>query len=100
MDFEEAVKIINNASPYGYFKRRPDVKQSIDDYIEKGWKPGDFLTSVLANDLFEAMGRADLENRENLYSITCYIYNESPSTCWGSYEIVYKWLEGFQKEIK
>ena len=62
-------------------------------YIEKRIKPGNFLTAVLQNDLREACGRADKENIRNLPAYVAYLYNEAPSTCWGSPERVTDWLQ-------
>ena len=55
---------------------------------------GDFLTAVLQNDLMVAMGRADDLSRLELFEICRFVYNEMPSQCWGSKEIVRKWLTG------
>ena len=67
------------------FKRiRPDVIESIRLYVEHGCDPGDFLTAVLENNLKEALGRADDYNRETIFDIVGYCYNEIPSVCWGS----------------
>ena len=75
------------------------IKESIDLYVSEGVPPGVFLTAVLSNDLMEALGRADRENRETLYDICGYIYNEIPSACHGSPEKVKGWLD-FKKETK
>jgi hypothetical protein len=53
----------------------------IDRYVEKH-----------INDLREALGRADSTNREALFDIVSYIYNECPFQCWGSPEKVGLWL--------
>lgn len=74
------------------------TKETIDDYVSKRWRPGHFVGAVLANDLFGATGSADLENRRALFEIVAYVYNEVPHTCWGSYEVVNKWLAGGEDE--
>ncbi len=66
----------------------------LDRYVEQRIAPGSFLQAVLENNLSEAMGRADHINRPALYDIVCYIYNDLPSTCWGSPEKVQAWLKG------
>ena len=71
---------------------KESTKNGIDQYVEHGIPTGDFLRAVLANDLMEAFGRADQENRRDLYEIAVYIYNETPSTCHGSYAIVDEWI--------
>lgn len=62
-------------------------------YIEKGIRPGDFLTAVLSNDLFGAVGRVDTTNRHRLFDYTTYLYNYAPGSCWGSGEAVKAWVE-------
>lgn len=69
------------------------TKEDIDQYVTRRIPPGDFLHAVLCNDLMEAMGRADDENREAIYAICVYIYNNIPANCWGSKEKVELWLK-------
>jgi len=74
------------------------TKESIDNYVLHGFKPGGFLCSVLANDLSQAFVRADIYNRMALFEIVSYVYNSTPADCWGSYEAVNAWLGKFRKE--
>jgi len=69
-----------------------EIGESLHRYVEHATKTGDFLRAVLANDLFGAMRRADLDNRSRIYEIVAYIYNNLPDTCWGSYSKVDEWL--------
>lgn len=69
-----------------------NIKHSLKLYVENKIPTGGFLRSVLENDLFGAMSRADWENKTRIHEICEYIYNELPSTCWGSKEIVDQWL--------
>ena len=68
------------------------VRDSLKRYVENGIPTGGFLQAVLENNLMEAMGRADLYNRVNLFDICSYVYNEIPYACHGSKEIVATWL--------
>ena len=61
-------------------------------YVEQGIKPGSFMTAVLENDLFGALAQADEMNRDRLYDICKWLYNEAPSQCWGSKEKVEAWI--------
>jgi len=70
-----------------------ETQESIDNYVNKRWEPGGFLTAVLANDLMQAFGKADIENREDMFEIVSYIYNRTPIVCHGSYEKVEEWLK-------
>lgn len=69
------------------------TKGTIERYILDRYAPGGFLTAVLANDLYGAIGRADEMNSYALKDICGWIYNRAPRDCWGSYEIVKKYLE-------
>ena len=69
------------------------TKAGIDRYVQHGIIPGDFLRAVLSNDLKESFGRADLENRRDMFEIVQYLYNNVPSVCWGSPEKVASWIE-------
>jgi hypothetical protein len=62
-------------------------------YIEDGIMPGDFLSSVLQNDLKGACGAADQNNKHLLWDYVAFLYNNAPSMCWGSPEKVKAWVE-------
>jgi hypothetical protein len=66
---------------------------SLTRYVEHGIPPGSFLCAVLENNLVRAVGRADRENLAALPEIVKYIYNELPSTCWGSPARVNEYIE-------
>ena len=66
---------------------------SLDRYVNHKILPGAFLTAVLSNDLFQAVGRADRENLAALPEIVQYIYNELPGLAHGSEKAVYKFVE-------
>lgn len=66
----------------------PSLRRYADHHIP----PGGFLQAVLSNDLKDACARADSQNRELLFEIVGYCYNEIPSACWGSPEAVKEWL--------
>ena len=71
----------------------------IRDYVEKGFTPGGFLTSVICNDLCSSVFRSDDENLHNLPAFVAYFANETPGTCWGSYEKMQQWLNKDQRSI-
>lgn len=74
----------------------PTIKQdtidTLNNYATKGWEPGDFCRAVLENNLMESFGMADIENRNALFDICSYVYNELPSACHGSKEKVNAWI--------
>lgn len=69
---------------------------ALDRYVHQGIPTGGFLYAVLTNDLFEAMGRADQNNRAVLFEICQYIYNLVPSGAWGTPEKVKAWSDTFK----
>lgn len=68
------------------------TRHGIDRYVQEGTPTGDFLYKVLTNDLFGAVGRADLENLRGLIHVVAYIYHRTPQVCHGSKEQVKWWL--------
>lgn len=72
----------------------PDTTMgAIERYILDGFAPGGFLTAVFANDLYNAIGRADPWNTVAIKDICAWVYNRAPANSYGSYEIVRKFLE-------
>lgn len=69
------------------------TKDALERYIQDRFEPGGFLMAVLSNDLKDAFGRADINNREAMFHIVSYLYNDAPANCWGSPEKVAQWLE-------
>ncbi len=53
-------------------------------YVLEGIPPGGFLTAVLSNDLMEACGRAEEDNRRLLFRYCQFIHNHTPGMCKGS----------------
>jgi len=63
---------------------REDTLDTLDNWAKHCWPPGSFCQAVLENNLKEAFGRADMKNRNALFDICRYVYNELPSGCQGS----------------
>ncbi len=82
-----------NSSDPRYDCIRPDTIETINNYVTKGFAPGDFVYAVLSNNLMEAFGRADDDNRRALFYICDYVYNEVPARAWGSPDKIAAWLE-------
>ena len=79
---------------------RSDIKLALDLYVKDGVPTGGFLRAVLANDLMESLARADEYNKLDIFNICHYIHWEIPANSHGSYEIVAKWEERKQEEVK
>ena len=77
---------------------RLDTQNALNAYAPFGHRLGDFLTAVVENDLFEAVGRADSYNLATLPQIVRFIWNEWPATCPGSPEKVSAHYKSFQGE--
>lgn len=69
------------------------MQGGVKSYIENYTPPGDFLTAVIQNKLKESFMRADDINLKRMFDIVYFFYNEAPTGCWGSKEIMEKWLE-------
>ena|SRR5688572_27085604 len=76
-----------------YDKLPQQLRGGMYRYIEFGVLPGDFLVSVLSNDLRRSCEYADEQNRSRLFDIVYWLYNEAPSPCWGSAERIKAWVE-------
>ena len=63
-------------------------------WIENRIMPGDFLTAVIENNLAEALGLADEDNKAVIFDLVSWWYNEAPALCWGSPEKVKAWAKG------
>jgi hypothetical protein len=62
-----------------------DLRAGLLRYVTNGVRPGHFLCAVLDNDLTEAVGHADSEERlAQLKAVVSWLFNYTPSTCWGS----------------
>lgn len=70
---------------------RDDMKEALIRYLVYGVHPGGFLFAVLANDLFEAAGRADEDNQKALFEYAKLIYNELPMGSYGNEHVVNEW---------
>lgn len=69
------------------------TRDTLQNYLLKGWEPGGFVTACLANDLSRAVSAADHVNRKNLWAIVMWITNNAPHGSWGSYEAVKYWCK-------
>jgi len=72
---------------------------ALDRYVNQRIRTGDFLYAVLSNNLMDAMGRADEENRAALFDICAYVYNEIPAISYGSEERIEAWLQNGSEEV-
>jgi hypothetical protein len=69
-----------------------EIVSALLRYVVHRVETGGFLYAVLCGDLYGAVNRADLQNRARLSDIVWLIYNEVPSSAFGSPEKVNQWL--------
>jgi hypothetical protein len=83
----------------GEYAQIPEHMQAaLRAYVLEGRRPGDFLTSVICNDLRNAVGRADETNLSLLKLYVQWFYNIAPGSCWGSAEAMLKWQDARRAE--
>ena len=68
------------------------TRESLVNYLTKGWEPGGFVTAMLAMDMERAVYAADFVNGPNMQQIARWIIEYCPRESWGSYEQVTNWL--------
>ena len=61
-------------------------------YVLEGKKPGDYLTAVLCNNLWQSSFCADSENVKLMREWALLVYNYTPSGCNGSKEAMDRWM--------
>ncbi len=85
-----------------YDKLPEGLRYGMKIYLESGIRPGGFMTAVLTNNLFDAIGKADLENQAKIVEIVKWVYNEAPMDCWGSVDKMNAWIDqgGFNRRKK
>lgn len=67
------------------------LRPGLARYVSTGGRMGSFLEAVIANDLHEAISRADDDSLAAIKPIVQFLYNNTPGGCWGSKERVATW---------
>lgn len=67
------------------------TKSNIDNYVELGTFPGDFVASVLKNDLRQAEQRADKACKRALADIVEYVFANVPPEARGTDDAINAW---------
>jgi len=70
----------------------------INNFVENGIPPGDFVNALLCNDLKKSFMYADDMNQVAMFKIVKYLYNKIPMGCWGSQEKVNAWIATKRQE--
>ena len=69
------------------------LHDGLRDYVLWGQPTGDFLRSVISNDLREAVARADAMSALGLVDIVKWLYQVAPGGCWGTPARYREWTE-------
>lgn len=69
------------------------TRESLVNYLMRGWEPGGFVTAMLAMDMERAVYAADFVNGPNMQQIARWIIEYCPRESWGSYDQVTNWIE-------
>lgn len=70
-----------------------EIIESLRLYVERGVPVGGFLEAVLANDLQEAVARADMNNTRRLGDIVAFVYYHVPIGCYGSRDLIRDYIQ-------
>lgn len=77
----------------GIHKLPEHMRDGVENYIEHGTKPGDFLLAIFSNRFVSALKRADDINTKALDRWATFLYNDAPGDCWGSTAKVKAWIK-------
>ena len=69
------------------------TRETLVNYLMKGWEPGGFVTSMLAMDMERAVYTADFVNGPAIQNIGKWIIEYCPRGSWGNYELVKAWVD-------
>jgi hypothetical protein len=67
------------------------TKETLQDYLIKGYAPGGFVESMLTHNYERAFACADVANRQMIWIVWRWISDHAPRDSHGSYEAVVKW---------
>jgi hypothetical protein len=91
---------------WNFFSKVPDhTQEALERYFLYAMEPGRFLRSVLVNDLYSSVARADTWNKTALADIVTWIAENAPEGSWGHEDYYREWIakgpayERFQKSL-
>ena len=67
------------------------TQEALQNYLLYGYPPGGFLSAMLANDMYRAIGNADAANKQAMWAIGYWIVTCAPAQSRGSYERIEHW---------
>jgi len=70
----------------------PDhTMEALDHYFIKGFKPGGFISALVAEDYKKALACADHVNRQKFWHVAIWLMRYAPEGSTGSYETLEDW---------
>jgi len=70
------------------------MHSGVKNWVKYGVPGGGFLTKMLEHDIYNAAGKADLDNQAALMGWIRFMYNELPGACHGSRQACDEWYAG------
>jgi hypothetical protein len=77
-----------------------NIKDALENYVERGYMPGSFTSAVLANDLIVAVMVADPISLASLRDIVGYVISEVPADARGSYAKMERWAQDIRSRAR
>jgi len=69
------------------------TRETITNYLIRGWAPGGFVESMIAKDYERALYCADTANRQMFWAIAMWINECTPPGSRGSYDAIEQWRD-------
>jgi hypothetical protein len=69
------------------------TRDTITNYLLRGWAPGGFVESMIARDYERALYSADTANRQMFWCIAMWINESMPAESRGSYKAIEMWRD-------
>ena len=69
------------------------TRDTIVNYLLRGWAPGGFVEAMIAKDYERALYSADTANRQMFWAIAMWINESMPAESRGSYTAIEKWRD-------
>lgn len=69
------------------------TRDSITNYLIRGWAPGGFVEAMIAKDYERALYCADTGNRQMFWAIAMWINEYMPGQSRGSYKAIEMWRD-------
>jgi|694.fasta_scaffold145411_2 hypothetical protein len=69
------------------------TRDTITNYLLRGWAPGGFVESMIARDYERALYCADTGNRQMFWAIAMWINERIPAESRGSYKAIEMWRD-------